>query len=44
MLASAVSAVVVGVEARLVRVEADTASGFPRFTLLGLPDSSVRER
>lgn len=43
MLASAWSAAVLGVEARLVRVEADTAAGFPRFTLLGLPDSSVRE-
>jgi len=42
LLSSAWSAAVVGVEARLVRVEADTASGFPRFLLLGLPDSSVR--
>ena len=31
------------VYAQLVRVEADTAPGFPRFTMLGLPDSCVRE-
>jgi magnesium chelatase family protein len=43
MLATALTAAVVGVEAHLIRVEADTASGFPRFTLLGLPDSSIRE-
>ncbi len=43
MLSCAWSAAVVGVEARMVRVEADTASGFPRFLLLGLPESSVRE-
>ncbi len=43
MLSCAWSAAVVGVEAQLVRVEADTASGFPRFLLLGMPDSSARE-
>lgn len=43
MLATAWGAAVVGVRAHLVRVEADTAAGFPRFSLLGLPDSSVRE-
>jgi magnesium chelatase family protein len=43
MLATSLTAAVVGVEAHLVRVEADTAGGFPRFTMLGLPDSSVRE-
>jgi len=43
MLATALTAAVVGVEAHLIRVEADTASGFPRFTVLGLPDSSIRE-
>src|SRR5687768_5730206 len=43
MLATSLTAAVVGVEAHLVRVEADTASGFPKFTLLGLPDSAVKE-
>src|SRR6185436_10493587 len=27
----------------LVRVEADTAAGFPKFTMIGLPDSSIKE-
>ncbi len=43
MLAVSLTAAVLGVEARIVRVEADTTSGFPRFTVIGLPDSSVRE-
>ncbi len=43
MLATSLTAAVLGVEAQLVRVEADTASGFPRFTMLGLADSAVRE-
>ncbi len=43
MLATALTAAVVGVEAHLVRVEADTASGFPRFVMLGLADSAVKE-
>ena len=43
MLATSLTAAVIGVEAHLVRVEADAASGFPRFTIIGLPDSAVRE-
>lgn len=43
MLATSLTAAVVGVEAHLIRVEADTASGFPKFTVLGLPDSSIKE-
>ena len=43
MLATALTAAVLGVEAHLVRVEADTAAGFPRFTMVGLPDSAVKE-
>jgi magnesium chelatase family protein len=43
MLARALTAAVVGVEARIVRVEADTAAGFPGLTLVGLPDSAVKE-
>jgi magnesium chelatase family protein len=43
VLATALTAALQGVEARLVRVEADTAPGFPKFTMLGLPDSCVKE-
>jgi magnesium chelatase family protein len=43
MLATSLTAAVVGVEAHLIRVEADTASGFPKFTVLGLPDSAIKE-
>jgi len=43
MLATALTAAVDGVDAFLVRVEADTAGGFPRFSMLGLADSCVRE-
>ena len=43
MLATSLTAAVLGVEAHLVRVEADSASGFPRFTMVGLPDSAVKE-
>lgn len=43
MLASVLTAAVVGVEAQPVQVEADTASGFPRFVMVGLADSAVRE-
>src|SRR5512147_2883882 len=43
MLAISLTAAVLGVEAHLVRVEADSAPGFPRFTMVGLPDSAVKE-
>src|SRR5213594_431180 len=43
MLATSLTAAVVGVEAHLVRVEADTSAGFPKFTMLGLADSSIKE-
>jgi magnesium chelatase family protein len=43
LLASALTAAVVGADGRLVRVEADTAAGFPRFSMVGLVDSCVRE-
>jgi magnesium chelatase family protein len=43
MLASALTAAVLGVEPHLVRVEADTALGMPRFTMVGLGDSAVKE-
>ena len=37
------AALVVGVEAALVRVEVDVAAGLPAFATVGLPDSAVRE-
>ena len=43
MLAISLTAAVLGVEAHLVRVEADSAPGFPRFTMVGLADSAVKE-
>ena len=43
MLARVLSAALSGVEAVLVRVEVDVASGLPAFTTVGLPDSAVRE-
>jgi magnesium chelatase family protein len=43
MLATSITAAVLGVDAHLVRVETDTAPGFPGFTMVGLPDSAVKE-
>jgi len=43
VLAHVLSAALRGVEAALVRVEVDVASGLPAFTTVGLPDSAVRE-
>src|SRR4029077_17537900 len=43
MLASLRTAAVFGVEACAVHVEVDVAFGFPCFTMVGLPDASVRE-
>ena len=43
MLASLRTAAVFGVEACPVHVEVDVSSGFPSFTMVGLPDASVRE-
>ncbi len=43
MLASLRSAAVFGVEACPVHVEVDVSFGFPSFTMVGLPDASVRE-
>jgi magnesium chelatase family protein len=43
VLARILSAALVGVEALLVRVEVDVATGLPAFTTVGLPDSAVRE-
>jgi magnesium chelatase family protein len=43
MLARLRSAAVIGVEAFAVHVEVDVSFGLPVFTMVGLPDASVRE-
>jgi magnesium chelatase family protein len=43
MLASLRSAAVFGVEAYPVQIEVDVSFGFPNFTMVGLPDPTVRE-
>src|SRR6266404_5159478 len=43
MLASLRTAAVFGVDACPVHVEVDVSFGFPSFTMVGLPDTSVRE-
>src|SRR6201985_243789 len=43
MLSSLRSAAVFGVDACPVHVEVDVGVGFPSFTMVGLPDTSVRE-
>jgi magnesium chelatase family protein len=43
MMARVLSAALLGVEAVLVRVEVDVASGLPQYATVGLPDSAVRE-
>ncbi len=43
MLARIHSAATHGLEARVLDVEVDASGGFPRFTIVGLPDAAVRE-
>jgi magnesium chelatase family protein len=43
MLAKVLSAAVVGLDAHLVEVEVDLAGGLPQFSVVGLPDPTVRE-
>ena len=43
MLASVRSAAVFGVDAYIVNVEVDVSFGFPSFSMVGLPDVTVRE-
>jgi magnesium chelatase family protein len=43
MLATSLTAALLGVEAHLVRVETDMAAGFPKMTMIGLPDSAIKE-
>jgi magnesium chelatase family protein len=43
MAVRVISAALIGIEAHIVDVEVDFSRGLPRFTLVGLPDSAVRE-
>ena len=43
MLARVHSAAVLGIEARVLDVEVDVSAGLPSFTIVGLPDASVKE-
>jgi magnesium chelatase family protein len=43
VLANLLSATLVGLEGRVIRVEVDVAPGLPGFTIVGLGDASVRE-
>jgi Subunit ChlI of Mg-chelatase len=43
MLAKVLSAALVGIDAHLIDVEVDIAGGLPQFSIVGLPDATVRE-
>ena len=43
MLARSLSLGLLGIEARLIDVEVDIIAGLPGFTIVGLPDSTIRE-
>ncbi len=43
MLSSAVSVAVQGIDAVIVEVEVDIVRGLPGFTIVGLPDSTIKE-
>ncbi|HEV8608981.1 MAG TPA: YifB family Mg chelatase-like AAA ATPase [Thermoanaerobaculia bacterium] len=43
MLARIHSAATLGIEARVLDIEVDVSFGLPHFTIVGLPDASVRE-
>jgi len=43
MPAKILSAAVIGIDAELIDVECDISPGLPSFTIVGLPDASVRE-
>jgi magnesium chelatase family protein len=43
VLASLLSAALSGIDGRIIRVEVDVSPGLPSFTVVGLPDTSVRE-
>ena len=43
MLAKVLSAAIIGLDAHVIDVEVDIAGGLPQFSLVGLPDATVRE-
>ena len=43
MLATVLSSSVIGIDGRLVEVEVDITRGLPSFTIVGLPETSVKE-
>lgn len=43
MLASTLSLAVQGIDAQMVEIEVDIVKGLPGFTIVGLPDSTIRE-
>ncbi len=43
MLAQAVSFALQGIDAHVVEIEVDIVKGLPNFTIVGLPDSTIRE-
>jgi len=43
MLARSISAALVGIEAIVVEIEFDIVRGLPGFTIIGLPDSTIKE-
>ncbi|WAH35425.1 YifB family Mg chelatase-like AAA ATPase [Alicyclobacillus dauci] len=43
MLGTSTAAIHTGIHTEVIRIEADVSSGFPRFSIVGLPDSAVRE-
>ena len=42
MLATVTSATLQGLDAHLVEVEVDISGGLPQFSVVGLPDNTVR--
>ena len=43
MLATVLSSALLGIDAYIVKVEVDVASGLPSFSTVGLPDSAIKE-
>ncbi|MBF0452694.1 MAG: YifB family Mg chelatase-like AAA ATPase [Candidatus Magnetomorum sp.] len=43
MLSQILSCAIIGIEAHIVEVEVDIASGLPAFTMVGLPEAAVKE-
>jgi len=43
MLSKAISFGIHGIDARVIEVEVDIIRGLPNFTIVGLPDSTIRE-